>query len=143
MARTNSDNVKGLLMDDYGARLDGSSPSLTPFIDSATVVIDRVDACATAKGWALTAAELELLERWLAAHMYCMSDQQLMSKNTLAAGATFRAQGGLNLNGSTYGQTAVALDPSGCLAAIGLRKTAGMEWLGKPPSEQTAYEDRD
>ena len=147
MARTTAAVVK-LVLGDSSTHPEGAGDydgvrDLAPFIDSATAIVDRVEACAAAKGKALTSAELELIERWLTAHLYAMSDQQYQSKSTQAASASFRAVGGLNLDGSTYGQTAKLLDYSGCLAAIANRQTAGLTWLGKPPSDQIAYEDRD
>ena len=147
MSRTNSAAVI-LILGDASAHpqnagdYDGSR-DLPPFIDSATAVVDRVNTCATNKGVTLTSTELELIERWLAAHLYAMSDQQLASKNTQGSGGSFRAAGGLALDGTTYGQTAKMMDPSGCLNAIGSRRRAWGAWLGKPPSEQTDYVDRD
>jgi hypothetical protein len=49
------------------------------------------------------------------------------------------------LEATLYGQTATRLDKSGCLAALatGERKVAGGVWLGRRPSEQTDYVDRD
>ena len=56
---------------------------------------------------------------------------------------------GKSLDSTHYGQTAKLLDTSGCLAEIskeaetGGKTTVGIDWLGKPPSEQTDYVDRD
>jgi hypothetical protein len=50
------------------------------------------------------------------------------------------------LESTLYGQTALVIDHSGCLATITAGagpKTASAEWLGKPPSDQTDYEARD
>ena len=143
--RTTSAAVQGVLRlgSQGGDYDDANNPSLTPYIDSATVIVDRVATCAIARSKTLTTAEKELIERWLAAHLYMMSDQQYASKNTAGAGGGFRAQGGRNLDGSTYGQTAKTLDYSGCLEAIDKRKTAGIAWLGRAPSAQTDYVDRD
>lgn len=141
MARTTRALVQQVLgSSEVGGDWD-TRRDLTPFIDAATLAVTRVAACAVRKGLTLTAEELEVVERWLAAHLYCMSDQQYQSKSTKAS-ATFRAAGGLNLDGSTYGQTAKSLDPSGCLAALSLQQRAGAAWLGKRPTAQTDYEDR-
>lgn len=138
MSRTTVNAVQKILLKDWnGADL------LDPFIEAATAVVDRVDVCAAARSRTLTSTELELVERWLAAHFYAMSNQQLSSKSTKGAGGSFRASGGLNLDGTTYGQTARTLDYSGCLDAIAKRKVAAAVWLGRPPSEQTDYVDRD
>ncbi len=120
-----------------------AAPSLQPFIDTASVIVDRVNTCATNKGITLSVGELELIERWLAAHCYCMSDQTYASKNTEGAGASFHGQTGLNLDATKYGQMAQSLDYSGCLSAINKRARASGFWLGKAPSSQINYNDRD
>lgn len=138
MARTTSAAVQGVLGDDY----DGST-SLTPFIDTATAMVDRVATCATSRDRTLTSAELELIERWLAGHLYAMSDQPYQSKTTGRASATFQGRTGMYLEATKYGQTAVNVDYSGCLASISKRRVARGVWLGKAPSEQSDYIDRD
>lgn len=143
MARTSAAAVKLLLMDDYGPREDGSLPDLAPFIDTASLLVDRVATCATAKGKTLSTTELELVERWLAAHCYAMADQPYSSRSTQGASGSFQGQTGMALDGTKYGQTAQMVDVSGCLAALGKRQAASMAWLGKVPSEQIDYLDRD
>lgn len=140
VARTTSSAVQGVLLRDYDT---ANSPSLTPFIDSASTIVDRVAACAAVKGKTLSTTELELIERWLAAHSYAMSDQTLSSKVTVDAEAIFHGRTGMYLEATKYGQMALSLDYSGCLNAIGQRKTAGGFWLGRPPSAQTDYDQRD
>lgn len=138
MARTTAADVEDLLAGDY----DGST-SLAVHIATATAIVDRVEACAANKDITLSDAELELIERWLAAHSYAMVDQPYQSKTTGRASATFQGRTGMRLEATKYGQQAMAVDYSGCLNAIGQRKTAGGFWLGRPPSEQTDYRDRD
>lgn len=139
MARTDASSVQGVLLGAY----DGSS-SLTPFIDTASLVIDRVAACGVRKGAPYSAAELELFERWLAAHYYAMSDQVEKSTRTLSSAAEFGGELGQGLDATKYGQTAKGLDPLGCLAAAagGGRRTASLSWAGKPALEELSYEDR-
>lgn len=145
--RTTSTLVRGVLGDssthpkgqgDYDGTTD-----LDPFIVAASIMIDRVEACATAKEYTLSSTELEIIERWLAAHMYQMSDQGYTSKSTGGASASFMGQTGMYLEGTKYGQMALMLDTSGCLHAISKRQVATGFWLGTPPSSQTDYEDRD
>lgn len=144
MARTTSAAVQALMLpgQDYDTL---ANPSLTPFIDTASALVDDVVTCAAADGVTLTAARLELIERWLAAHCYCMSDQTYASKNTEGAGASFHGQTGMHLEASKYGQMAARLDSSGCLESIAgaERKVASGFWLGKAPSGQTPYRSRD
>lgn len=141
MARTDATAVVALMLPgkDYDTR---RSPSLTPFIDTANALVTRVATCAATKGITLSAAELELLERWLSAHFYCMSDQTYSSRSTGGASGSFHGQTGMALDATKYGQTAQMLDSSGCLVSLSKRQTAGAFWAGKRPSEQTAYEDR-
>ena len=143
MPRTSDVAVEGLLRSgaddsDY----DGES-SLQPFIDTANVIVTRVAACATAKGITLSSAELELIERWLAAHFYKCSDQAFSSESTGGASGSYQGQTGMYLEGTKYGQTAINLDYSGCLLAISKGMRAGASWLGKVPSERIPYEQRD
>lgn len=142
MARTTSTLVQGILINDYDKKTD-----LAPYIDSASVIIDRVLACATRRGVTLSATELELMERWLAAHAYAQMDR-LRKKQEIHAGpgkvvGEYQGQWGMYLDSTSYGQFAQSLDASGCLAAIGRQKRASMHWLGLPPSLQTDYENRD
>lgn len=141
MPRTDAAAVQAILLNDYDA---DESPSLTPFIETASAVVDDVAACATAKAVTLGDTRLELIERWLAAHYYQQSDQGYASNSTEGASASFHGQTAMYLESTKYGQTAVRLDKSGCLAAIagGERKVASGAWLGKTRAEQLDYEDR-
>ena len=137
--RTTLANVQAVLADNWD-----DSTSVQPYIDSATVVVDRVVTCATKRGKTLTATEEELVERWLAAHFYCVMDPLYTTRSTAGASGGFQRKPATDDFGSTdYGMQATRIDPSGCLNAIGKRAVASMTWLGKPPSAQTAYEDRD
>lgn len=140
MARTAQALVEGILLRDYDT---DDRPSLTPFIRAANVIVTRVAACATRKSISLSSDELREIETWLAAHCYCLSDQTYAAKQTEGANATFHGQTGLNLDSTRYGQMAQALDYSGCLVNISKRQFASVDWLGKRPSEQTDFVDRD
>lgn len=141
MARTTEALVAAILGSDW----DGSR-DLDQFIAAATVLVDRVNTCATNKGVTLTSTELELIERWLAAHFLTTTSSPFRpykSKKTADAAASYQGETGKGLESSFYGQTAMNLDPSGCLESITSRKRALLEWVGKRPSDQIAYEDRD
>lgn len=143
MARTNAAAVQGILLKDYD---EENAPSLDPFIATATVVVDRVDDRATDNGLTLTSTELELIERWLAAHFYAVSDKPYQSKSTEGASASFAGQTRMYFAATLYGQMAISIDRSGTLFAMGSesgRKSARAVWLGKAPSEQIDYIDRD
>jgi hypothetical protein len=141
MARTDAAAVKRVLMKDYDTR---NEYSLQTFIDTASAIVDRVNTCATSKGYTLSTSELELIERWLAAHCYSMSDQPYFEKQTDKAYARYQGKTGMKLYASKYGQMAMTLDPSGCLESIGAeqRRVASCNWLGSLESEQTDYVDR-
>lgn len=148
MARTSSSAVQAILRpgSQGGDYDDLNSPSLTPFIEAASSIVDDVVACVARKGLtAFSSAKLELIERWVAAHSYVMSDQTYASRSTAGASASFHGQTGMYLEATKYGQMAMSLDSSGCLAAVtsgSQRKTASLRWGGKRPSEQTDYADR-
>lgn len=132
--------VKDTLQLDYDCI---SNPSLNTYIQTAAAIIARVVECATRKGITISSTEQELLQRWLTAHLYVMSDQNYKARSTLRASGQFQGDTGMYLEASKYGQTAVLLDPSGCLNAIGTRARASIFWGGKRPSEQVDIDDRD
>src|SRR5207249_294049 len=99
-----------------------------------------VSSCAAGKGLNLTTEELREVETWIAAHLYTKSDPVYTSRTTSAASGVFvRAPN----NPEPYKDGAIAIDPSGCVNAALNQLRAGGFWLGKAPSEQTDYKDRD
>jgi hypothetical protein len=139
VSRTTAELVKGVLMDDYGARLDGTPPDLAPYVDTASSLIDDVATCAARKGKPLSAAKLELLERWMAAHYYTKSDRTFASKSTGGASVAYITD---PETPEPYKSAALDLDTSGCLAAILKRQRASGNWLGKTASESLTYDQR-
>lgn len=139
MSRASEPEVRKIISTD-------TTLDLSPFIDAASGLVDRVKACDT-EGL-LSSDQLRRIETWLAAHFYALRDQVYQSKSTQSASATFQGQSGLGLDGTQYGQMAKTLDFTGCLAEIDRDSRKGkinveMTWLGKPPSTQIDYEDRD
>jgi hypothetical protein len=134
MARTTTTAVQTLLGRNYDTR---NLPSLDPYVEMATAFVDRVVICAAAKGIAITDAELELIERNMAAHYYTRTDPLYASKSTLSASGSY-ARG---KEVEVYKANAIELDPSGCVNALLGRKKASMSWLGKPKSEQMDWEE--
>jgi hypothetical protein len=66
----------------------------------------------------------EAILKWLAAHMLAStsdSGSQVLASTSLGAASDSFARGSLGdgLQSTTYGQQAIALDPSGCLARLG------------------------
>jgi hypothetical protein len=140
--RTTAGQVQGVLMSDYGAKADGTLPSLEPFIRPANAIVSRLAVAATAKGITLSTAELREIETWLAAHCYCLSDRAIASETTERSSATYQGKTGMRLEATLYGQMALSLDPSGCLQGLTSGRRASLAWGGMTESEQSDYVDR-
>lgn len=144
--RTSTTLVQAVLGDNYGAKVDGTLPDLTIFISMAGPLIDRVVTMALSKltPITLTTTEQEILERLMAAHFYCLSDPVYTSRSTQGASGNFQTGTPDEGFGATeYGRQAMAFDYSGCLKQLSLKRRAAAAWLGKPPSQQIPYVDRD
>lgn len=108
-------------------------PDLTPFIETASVVIDDVLAPLNV----LTDERLELIERWLSAHMLHQALPRVESQQVDVLMQRFKSKVELGFNNSDYGQTAMRLDPTGTLAALNAQSNSGAgtrtikgTWLG-------------
>lgn len=134
----------GLVAEILGRNYDGRTP-LTVFIRIASSFVDRVVTCAAAQDPAFThtATELKDIETLIAAHAYQAMDQGYSSKSTAGASGQFQGQTAMYLEGTKYGQLAIVADTSGCVKSLSTQNVAGMDWLGKPPSAQIDYIDRD
>ena len=97
----------------------------------------------------LTSTELRMIEANLSAHFASFRDPQYHSKSTGKANATFQGKTDMYLESSLWGQAAMTLDTTGWLATKNKENKEGgkrklqVQWLGKPPSSQTDYKDRD
>lgn len=120
MARTTAELVGGIFEVQSGA-------DLTPFIDSASQLV--TDVCTYPKpgqdptlfpAYSDTGpgSKMELIERWLSAHLYAIYDVQLSraKAGTVAVGFQFKIDLGLKL--THWGQYALRLDTYGGLAAL-------------------------
>ena len=134
MARTTAEAVKLLLAANYDS---DAATNLTPFIDSASSIVDDVVECVSDLSLtALSSTKLELIERWIAAYLYTQSDPLYTSRSTASASGAFQEH--------SFLKGAIALDPSGCVkCCVEGAVTAGLNWLGLPVSDQTDYIDRD
>lgn len=135
--RTTITAVQNLLDSNYDMVTD-----LQQFIDSASNVVNQVATYATGMNRGLSNTTLELVERWLACHLYAQVDMLYQSKSTGGASASFQGQTEMNIGSTRYGQTAMNIDTSGALTAISKRSFAYGFWLGKPPSQQIPYNQR-
>lgn len=109
---------------------------VTPFIRAATMLTTR--ACG-ASGYTDDGedSEMEVIERWLAAHFYQISNNPLAFARAGSVAASFQYKVNYDLRNTEYGQQAMMLDTAGNLAALNnanqTRKkvTIGGDWLGR------------
>lgn len=126
--RTNKDKVEDILVDHY----DGVT-SLTPFIQTASSLVDKVARNDVES--AHSSSDLELIERWLAAHFYAHADQLMQSESKGRASGSYQGQTAMIFMSTQYGQTALGLDTTGYLAKLQKqaqegRQSASVVWLG-------------
>lgn len=136
--RTTEPKVQGILGDNWD-----KTTSVRPFIETATALTDAVSTAAAARSVTVGSALLERIECFLSAHFYAHADQLFSEKETERARGIFQGKTDMGLNSTQYGQTAMVLDISGYLASLSKGQIPAVAWLGKPPSEQIAYVDRD
>jgi len=106
-------------------------PDLTPFIASASLLVDTIVDIPTAPSDAI----LEVVERYLCAHLIGITDPRLGSEQvkSLQASYQYKLKEGLGL--THWGQTAMLLDTTGRLARynqqlIEGRGTVQFFWAG-------------
>lgn len=128
MARTTTEAVQGLLGSDYDTK---RSPDLYPRIETATTLVDDIVAKGAELGITLTDDRLEVIERWLAAHLYCVTDRPYRSRSAGGASGSFDGNTDRDLDATLYGQTAKVLDKTGLLASLGkgISRRAGLFWV--------------
>lgn len=134
MARTDADQVKAILDDNYGRRADGQLPDLTPRIRQANLVVNRLATRAAEKGVTLTSDELTEIETYVAAYLYTVADPLYTARSTAGASGSWAER--------SYLDPAYMLDASGSLRGIIFGVRAGATWLGSAESEQTTYDER-
>jgi len=105
--RTTAVAVKKIIETD-----DNISTDLEPFIEVANNVVT-----AHCTSGSLTAATLELVERWLSAHFYAIRDPRVESEKAGSVSQNLLGKVDLNLNQTRYGQQAMLIDGTGKLAA--------------------------
>lgn len=116
--RTDEGAVKAVLAPGREYDLQ-SNPSLVPSLDAAQAMCNRVAVLALQRQvGGYSPSELEVIERYLAAHFYLTSDKAYANKGDGGASATFMQQTGKRLEQSPHGQTALNLDYLGVLNGI-------------------------
>lgn len=132
MARTTSTAVGEIIDVD-------SNILVSPFIEAANAIVTK--QCTDTD---FTAAELELIERWLAAHFYAIRDPRRLSDRASVVSKTIESKVDLGFDVTRYGQMAMRLDWSGALAALNEmgkkgRVSASVNWIGMTPTELSEY----
>ncbi len=104
-----------------------TNPSLAPYMDAAQAMVNRVAGLAVHRSsGGYRPSELEVIERYLAAHFYLTSDKAYANKSDGGASASFMQQTGKRLDQTPHGQTALNLDYLGVLNGINSNARARM-----------------
>lgn len=145
--RTTTALVREVLGDNYGAAVDScggcaTGPSLTPYIATASALVDQMVTCAAAKGITYSETKLELIERWLAGHCYLQMDPAYSQLKTSRSAGKFTGETGKGLESSRYGDMALSLDHSGCLMGILKGARASAFWAGTAERTRRTYQER-
>lgn len=126
MARTTIAAVQKIIS--YDAVL---IPDIQPFIDDASLMVTNII------GTAASEATLEMVERYLAAHLIGISDPRIQSEQVRTIQASYQVKLSDGLGITHYGSMAMQLDTSGKLSRWNKAVIAGMAsafslvWGGK------------
>lgn len=105
-----------------------TTTDLSGYLATAHRLVDRVEECDG--GSKLTEEDLELIERWLAAHYWALNNPRLASKGIGGANQSWhQGQLGMGLDATFYGQQALMFDVSGCLQKI-TADPVSLIWIG-------------
>ena len=121
--RTNEVEVRAVIDSDL-------SIDVSFYMNSASIVVDRIVRKATRLGITIPDDELKLIETYLSAHFYALKELQYSEKATGRARGVYQGQTGMGFNSTLWGQMAVELDPTGELD--GGDTEATLSWLGTP-----------
>lgn len=133
MARTTSAAVENILE-------ETPTKTLTAFIDAANAMVTK--HCSGVSDY--TAADLEKIERYLAAHLYHISVPRADAEKAGPVSQNLRSKVDRGLDLTHYGQTAMLLDWAGGLSALnkaikdGTTSRIGFQWLGAEEDELPA-----
>jgi hypothetical protein len=129
--RTTAEDVLAIL----GPSYEGLDPAvLTPCILTASFIVD--DVCAPIASY--DAVRLELIERWLSAHVWHQLQPRAEMERVDILQTSYKSWGGVGLDNSDYGQMVKRLDTAGALAQLDEQSNSGKTkgkigalWLGK------------
>lgn len=133
--RTTSALVAGIV------EVDPSITDITPFIDVSNELVTEL--CAVTTGtppvniYGYSDYRLELIERWLAAHFYCIRDPRASQEQAGSVQETLQGKVDLGLKATLYGQEAMRLDTHGALAVM---DNAADKYTKVPPAVLTGVQ---
>jgi len=119
------------------------STDLVPFIEAASHLVTKV---CTNTGY--DATDLEIIERWLAAHFYAIRDPRYLVERAGSVLAEYQNRVDLGLDVTTYGQQAMRLAYYGELGRLndkikaGKFQTISVAHVGKLRSEDIDMTDK-
>lgn len=120
--RTNPDEVKALLLRNYDLN---RNPDLSGFISDANDLVNEMVTADSAGKISITRAAK--LEKYLAAHLYCLADPTYKQRTNEGASGTVLGIGGKGFDSSFYGQQAKNMDPTGFLIAKDLAQKGSIK----------------
>jgi hypothetical protein len=110
---------------------------LEPFIEAANSLVN--DVCLNSS---YTESKLTMIEKWLAAHFYCVFRPRSQQEVTSKIQDTYEGKVDLRLQVTKYGQQVLILDTAGNLAGLNnsagkiLKVPASLSWLGVTDQEK-------
>lgn len=138
MARTTQELVAGVLTP---AEMNDENDDLEPFITTANILVTRCCSTKVNVDGVLVygAADLEIIERWLAAHFYKIPNPaNLKERVSRDAENTIESKVDLGLDVTRWGQMAKVLDTAGGLSEADSQTNKrgwGAYWLGTRPED--------
>jgi len=116
MVRTTKAQVESIIELDVSVVPDDAA--MEPFITVANELVTECCTDTAGPDTEYTDERLELIERWLAAHLYTHRDPRYISEKAGSTAGAFQSRVGLGFDTSHYGQTAMRLDTNGGLAKL-------------------------
>ena len=131
--RTSYAAVGGII--ELDASIIPDAASFLPFITAASAFVDECCTGDAGPSVAYTDERLELIERWLSAHIYTNRDPRMVNERAGSVSGSYQSKVDLGFDTSHYGQTAMRLDTNGGLAKLNEdtkkgKPAIGVIWLG-------------
>lgn len=127
-SRTTKAAVAGII--ELDPNLVPTDAAMDSFLLPANELVTELCVGSAGPTPAYTAARLELIERWLAAHFYTTLDPRASSEKADSASAKYQEKIDVGLAASHYGQMAMRLDTNGGLARMNHNALKGATKIG-------------